>query len=206
MWQDEVFRDIDETSSVQVNHWIDHVTHDSTDLFTFRSQKEYFWKHWHENEVIELEGESTELVDGDDRLITLDHYKKSYFSLVSETLFGGSMVADDAHCLQLTEKVYKPIAYCHPFMVLGSCGTLRHLKSIGYKTFPDMFDERYDDCENPVDRFNLIMRNLEIWRHSQTEKKDTSMKHRWVRYNTTMNCGKILLHTEETCCVMFFQQ
>ena len=42
MWQDEVFRDIDETSSVQVNHWIDHVTHDSTDLFTFRSQKEYF--------------------------------------------------------------------------------------------------------------------------------------------------------------------
>ena len=27
VWQDEVFRDIDETSSVQVNHWIDHVTH-----------------------------------------------------------------------------------------------------------------------------------------------------------------------------------
>jgi len=172
VWQDEVFRDIDETSSTQVNHWIDHVTHDSTDLFTFRSQKEYFWKHWHENEVIELEGESTELVDDDDRFITLDHYKKSYFSLVSETLFGAGMVADDAHCLQLTEKVYKPIAYCHPFMVLGSCGTLRHLKSIGYKTFPDMFDERYDDCENPVDRFNLIMRNLEIWRAlTDREKK-----------------------------------
>ena len=46
--------------------------------------------------------------------------------------------------IPIHRKGVQTYCYRHPFMVLGSCGTL-HLKSIGYKTFPDMFDERYDD-------------------------------------------------------------
>ena len=73
-------------------------------------------------------------VHDDDRLITSQMYKETFFSLVSETLFG-----EDKESLFITEKTFKPIAYRHPFMIVGSMGTLRHLRYLGYETFPEMF-------------------------------------------------------------------
>ena len=45
----------------------------------------------------------------------------------------------------------------HPFIIVGSQGSLRKLKDIGYKTFDDFWDEGYDDCDSYKDRVNRII-------------------------------------------------
>jgi hypothetical protein len=86
---------------------------------------------------------------------TVDIYKSSYISLVTETFF----YEDD---YIITEKVYKPIIHYHPFIVLGSPYTLKHMRNVGFKTFGDFWDESYDEEENNDTRFekvfNLLMK------------------------------------------------
>ena len=54
---------------------------------------------------------------------------------------------------EVSEKIYKPLAYQHPFVVYGSEGTLRYLKRNGFETFSNLWDESYDDVENDLARF-----------------------------------------------------
>ncbi len=84
---------------------------------------------------------------------TVDIYKSSYISLVTETFF----YEDD---YIITEKVYKPIIHYHPFIVLGSPYTLKHMRSIGFKTFGDFWDESYDEEENNDKRFETVFNLL----------------------------------------------
>ena len=84
---------------------------------------------------------------------TVDIYKSSYVSLVTETFF----YEDD---YIITEKVYKPIIHYHPFIVLGSPYTLKHMRSIGFKTFGDFWDESYDEEENNDKRFETVFNLL----------------------------------------------
>ena len=46
----------------------------------------------------------------------------------------------------------------HPFIIVGSPGTLKELKSYGFKTFSDFWDESYDEIENPNDRMIAIFK------------------------------------------------
>lgn len=43
-----------------------------------------------------------------------------------------------------TEKVFKPIAFGHPFLLCASDQSLFLLKELGFETFPEIFDESYD--------------------------------------------------------------
>ena len=77
-------------------------------------------------------------------------YDDTVFSFVTETSI-------DNNVLFLTEKIYKPIMYGHPFVVLGNPGTLEYLQSKGYQTFPELFDESYDTTQNSAERLNKII-------------------------------------------------
>lgn len=93
-------------------------------------------------------------IDADEKSLDIFKYSKewytnSFFSIVTETGMGFS--------LRLTEKTYKPIAHGHPFIVIGTNGVLRYLKSIGYQTFPEIFDESYDLEKDPIKRFFMII-------------------------------------------------
>ena len=44
----------------------------------------------------------------------------------------------------LSEKIFKPIACCQPFIIFGNRGSLAHLKKLGYRTFHPWIDETYD--------------------------------------------------------------
>ena len=128
-------------------------------------QREWVYKFWKDRERI-LADHDPDKIDKDDRLMSAPMYKDSFFSLVSETLF-----QDDPDALFLSEKIYKPIAYRHPFMVVGSMGTLRHLRYLGYQTFPEMFDESYDQEYDIRKRFDLIVKNLERWKQLSHDEK-----------------------------------
>ena len=56
----------------------------------------------------------------------------------------------------LSEKIFKPIACHHPFIILGSKGSLKELRKLGYKTFDGWIDESYDELDT-WERFDAII-------------------------------------------------
>jgi predicted DNA-binding protein YlxM (UPF0122 family) len=62
--------------------------------------------------------------------------------------------------LFFSEKVYKPLAIGMPFITLGNPGTLQDLRSRGFLTFNDWFDETYD-LDLPLQtRIQIITNNI----------------------------------------------
>jgi hypothetical protein len=48
----------------------------------------------------------------------------------------------------LTEKTFKAMAWGMPFMFVGNQHGLQRIRDLGFKTFPEWFDESYDELEN----------------------------------------------------------
>ena len=55
----------------------------------------------------------------------------------------------------LSEKTFKAIVCHHPFIILGSKGSLKELRKLGYKTFDRWIDESYDELDT-WERFEAI--------------------------------------------------
>jgi len=95
-------------------------------------------------------------------------YKDSYASLVTET------VVDDYNkgVLFLSEKTYQPIYNLHPFLNVGGPGILKLLKNDGYFTFPELFDESYDDITDCSTRIQKILTEVEKFCNTDTKVLD----------------------------------
>jgi hypothetical protein len=76
-----------------------------------------------------------------DRHIDIDWYNQTHFSVVVETSMNNNFIF-------LTEKSMKPLMYKHPFMILGCNNSLAFLKSAGFQTFENLFDETYDSLSS----------------------------------------------------------
>jgi hypothetical protein len=83
----------------------------------------------------------------------LAEYDKSWFSVVTET----EMRPKPS---RITEKSVKPLANFHPMLVLGNPGSLAMIRSYGFATFEDVFDESYDEELDPRRRFDLVYREM----------------------------------------------
>jgi hypothetical protein len=90
------------------------------------------------------------------RYFNPEWYNDTYFSLVIETGTGGANNTD----MFVTEKTFKPISFQQPFMVFGYPGTLAHLRTLGFETFENLFDESYDNEKNHYQRLQLIKNNV----------------------------------------------
>lgn len=86
--------------------------------------------------------------------IEIEDMQKAFVNLVTETIF----YENKQH---LTEKIFKPIVAKIPFLLLAGAGNLAYLRSYGFKTFGDFWDESYDDIVNSVDRFDAVLSILE---------------------------------------------
>lgn len=58
--------------------------------------------------------------------------------------------------LDISEKIFKPIAFLQPFFVFGQPETLEHMKSMGFKTFSKWWDESYDCMTFESIRFKML--------------------------------------------------
>lgn len=85
------------------------------------------------------------------------HYENTYFSIVNETNYFKNL----GEGLFLSEKVFKPILRCHPFILVSRPHSLRKLKEIGYKTFSPYIDESYDEEVNDYERLKMIVNEIE---------------------------------------------
>jgi hypothetical protein len=65
--------------------------------------------------------------------------------------------------LHLTEKTFKPIALGMPFVIVGTKGSLEYLRSYGFQTFGDIWDESYDSADDDVriERIASLLRSLD---------------------------------------------
>jgi hypothetical protein len=86
-------------------------------------------------------------------------YTTSYFNILTETSYNyeNSIIGNN---IFPTEKTYRTIFGMQPFIVVTNPGFLKFLKSMGFKTFPEFFDESYDEIENPWERMNAIVKEI----------------------------------------------
>jgi hypothetical protein len=85
--------------------------------------------------------------------ISIDLYLDSWLEIVPETIYQNGYF--------FTEKTLKPIVTRTPFLMVSSRGYLEYLKSLGYKTFSSLIDEKYDSEDRIEDRVRLLADQLE---------------------------------------------
>ena len=107
-------------------------------------------------------------------------YLDTWVSIVSEASF-----ADVENTIFLSEKIFKPIICRHPFIVFGNRGSLKKLRSLGYKTFDGFIDESYDDLPT-FDRLPAVIESI---------KKIQQIKDKYSWFNSMQ---KILDHNYNT--------
>lgn len=88
---------------------------------------------------------------------------KSFVYLITETL-------GEFPNVYFTEKTWKAMTSCSPFMIIGVRFSLRTLQEFGFQTFGRWFDESYDAQENIGDRVELAVK--EIKRLSQLQPNE----------------------------------
>jgi len=81
--------------------------------------------------------------------IQAEPYIDTYFSMVTET------VCDYPYSLR-SEKIYKPIAMGHPWIVAANRGFYRDLRNQGFQTYQNLIDESFDLIDNNQDRLDRI--------------------------------------------------
>jgi hypothetical protein len=84
----------------------------------------------------------------------LAEYGESWFSAVTDTEMRPRVS-------RITEKVIKPLVNFHPMVVLGNPGALQMIRSYGFETFGEIFDESYDEELDPRRRFDLVYGEVE---------------------------------------------
>jgi hypothetical protein len=94
-----------------------------------------------------------------------DQSAESLLYLVTETVATGRR-----H--HLTEKTFKPIAMGMPFIIVGTQGSLRYLRSYGFRTFGDLWDESYDDEPDDSKRIEKIAQVLKLLDGLEEHRQD----------------------------------
>ena len=105
--------------------------------------------------------QTMEEVNKNDRPVDVNHVKDSYFNIITESyMYNKSLPQSHKTIFEMSEKTYKALI-CQPFIHLGSYGVLKYMRSMGYQTFPELFDESYDDIINHTDRLLAVVDSIE---------------------------------------------
>ncbi len=76
------------------------------------------------------------------------HHSDAYFNFVIESDLNGP--------IRLTEKVFRAIKNCQPFVLAGAMGSVSQLREMGYKTFDHVVDHSYDEIEDATERWEAV--------------------------------------------------
>ena len=82
-----------------------------------------------------------------------DDINSTAISIVLETVFDDSRI-------YLTEKILRPIACGHPFILAAGPHSLEYLRSYGFQTFEPWIDESYDQETDSVQRLKKIINSM----------------------------------------------
>jgi len=97
-------------------------------------------------------------------------YINTYLSIVTESIF---FQEDDSFPSgYISEKIWKPIGHCQPFILAGPSNSLKYLRDrYGFKTFHPYIDESYDEIEDEIERIKAIENEMEKFSNKTKEEK-----------------------------------
>jgi hypothetical protein len=104
------------------------------------------------------------------------HHSDAYFNFVIESELTGPV--------RLTEKVFKAIKNCQPFVIAGAKGSVQQLREMGYRTFDTAIDHSYDTIEDPTERWNAVC--TEMCRIAKSKKM----------HSVYVDCKDDLIHNQ----------
>lgn len=87
------------------------------------------------------------------RYTTKSHYADTVFNIITETTC-------DTNSLNLTEKSFKGIANCHPYLVIGDVNTHTHIKDLGFELYEDLIDYSFDSIDDSEIRLNSALKEV----------------------------------------------
>jgi len=124
-----------------------------------------------------------------DQLYWQSHYdfiEKAGFYIVSETVFHHPYP-------HFTEKMTSALLSGRPFIVIGPSGSLRTLKSKGYKTFDNVVDESYDGITDPSSRMEVIFKIVEELNNRPLDqiKQNVSQSRDRVMHNRRLTLDRL---------------
>ncbi len=105
------------------------------------------------------------------------HHSDAYFNFVIESELTGP--------IRLTEKVFKAIKHCQPFVIAGACGSVQQLREMGYRTFDHVVDHSYDEIEDATERWEAVC--TEMCRIAKSKKAQSMY----------VECKDDLLHNQD---------
>tara|TARA_B100000963_G_scaffold77671_1_gene65746 strand:- start:5044 stop:6570 length:1527 start_codon:yes stop_codon:yes gene_type:complete len=93
-----------------------------------------------------------------DRKFNLKWPQKCKINIITESQARDLIIDHDPpHPVRfLTEKTFKAMAWGMPFLFVGNQHGLQRLRDLGFKTFPEWFDESYDELDN----YNLRIKGM----------------------------------------------
>lgn len=95
-------------------------------------------------------------------------------SVVLETVVDGPKI-------HLTEKILRPMACGHAFLLVAGPGSLEYLRRYGFLTFGDIWDESYDQETDTVKRMEMIIQTMQ--QIQQLSDSDWAEAKRISQYN-----------------------
>lgn len=118
------------------------------------------------------------------RFLNPEWYNSTAFSVVAESYMRNTK-NNIGMRTEVSEKIFKPLAYQHPFVVYGSVDTLKYLKEQGFETFDNIFNESYDSILDDDQRFaavsQQVFHGVDCWRRGWTVSAETQRR---LQHNT----------------------
>jgi hypothetical protein len=140
---------------------------------------------WNDEEFISLIRNESKHLDIDDLTKIAGYgfedkniYLNSYLSIVTESIFFqireniNNEPESEFPTGYLSEKIWKPIGHCQPFILVGPAKSLEYIKSLGFKTFSPFIDESYDSYIDDDKRLQLISEEIIKFAEKSKEEKD----------------------------------
>lgn len=115
-------------------------------------------------------------------------HNTSFINVVTETMWNNETIF-------FTEKIYKPIYMCQPFILFGNPYSLQKLKEYGFKTFDKWWDESYDletDIETRLGKIIKLMNEIATWDFDKCFQITNEMEEILIHnYKRMMSCDDL---------------
>lgn len=111
------------------------------------------------------------------------------FQIVNETL------VEDFNNTSLfySEKTFKPILRCQPFLIYGQRGCNHRLKELGYKLYDDWFDLSFDWEEDDILRYQKLLASVEkACNHLNSLSREEQIEWRFKHKEVLIHNARVL--------------
>lgn len=96
----------------------------------------------------------TPALENTDSTLLQQYYTDAFVDIVTESRYAQPTA-------NISEKIFQAILYQKPFILVGPPKSLEYLKSFGFKTFSEFWDESYDNEENHEERLLKIFKVID---------------------------------------------